>query len=531
MIKKYFFKQNSALYFIPFVAILVYCLISSINFNLHDFSNSYFSARLISDNLNSDKLFDIYEFNNYIWNLGYDDVLVDFYLNSPFTITVFYPLTFIENAYTAKLVFNIFSIILFTLSMYLLIKLKFKKKYWILLVLPFIFFIPIRNQILFGQSYFLVFSLIIFGFLFMENKREGIGASLISVAVLLKIFPVFYGVTLLFYKSWKAVLIGILTLLILVLFSIYISGFSLWETYVMEIIPNAIQNNSTVDFRYNAQSFDVLLRTLFIEDAYYNPNALFNNERLYVLIKWVFKSVIIAYAIGLSFKNKSNLFKLLSIWIVALFLLQSRTATYAQILWIVPAICFLNQKISTVKKIVFLLVLFIVCNIPVYKLESLPIVFKFSRLGFTLLLAFLFYSSFSVKLNLKWLVGVFIALTPLHLKVFENNKTIKSEYVLAEKEHFLVYDFFEKDETLFIKTLGKNGEEIVSTNIPLTSFNENIFEIEGNQILLEDKVILEDYSLKKKPVLVNNTTVYYLTDHHSRRGAYTLKKLSIEEIH
>ena len=111
----------------------------------------------------------------------------------------------------------------------------------------------------------------------------------------------------------------------------------------MEIIPNAIQNNSTVDFRYNAQSFDVLLRTLFIEDAYYNPNALFNNERLYVLIKWVFKSVIIAYAIGLSFKNKSNLFKLLSIWIVALFLLQSRTATYAQILWIVPAICFLNQ--------------------------------------------------------------------------------------------------------------------------------------------------------------------------------------------
>jgi hypothetical protein len=87
MIKKYFFKQNSALYFIPFVAILVYCLISSINFNLHDFSNSYFSARLISDNLNSDKLFDIYEFNNYIWNLGYDDVLVDFYLNSPFIYT------------------------------------------------------------------------------------------------------------------------------------------------------------------------------------------------------------------------------------------------------------------------------------------------------------------------------------------------------------------------------------------------------------------------------------------------------------
>jgi len=522
---------KTLLYFCPLLIVLSYSFYQSLAFNLHDFSNSYFSARMIREGVSPSHLFDIYEFNSYIWNLGYPDVLVDFYLNSPFTISFFYPLSYIENPYVAKAIFNFISIVLFCWSLYILIRKKLEGRYSLLLLLPILFFVPIRNQILFGQSYFLVFSLIIFGFLFMENKREGIGASLLSVAVLLKIFPVFYGVTLLFYKSWKAVLLGILTLLTLVLFSIYISGFSLWETYVMEIIPNAIQNNSTVDFRYNAQSFDVLLRTLFIEDAYYNPNALFNNERLYTLLKWVFKSVIIAFAIGLSSKNKNNLFKLLPIWIVALFLLQSRTATYAQILWIVPAICFLNQKISMTKKIVFLLVLFIVCNIPVYKLESLPIVFKFSRLGFTLLLAFLFYSSFSVKLNLKWLVGVFIALTPLHLKVFENNKTINSEYVLAEKEHFLVYDFFEKDETLFIKTLGKNGEEIVSTNIPVTSFNENIFEIEGNQILLDDKVILEDYSLKKKPVLVNNTTVYYLTDHHSRRGAYTIKKLSIEEIH
>lgn len=522
---------KTLLYFCPLLLVISYFFYQSLFFNLHDFSNSYFSARMIREGMSHSRLFDIYEFNSYIWNLGYTDVLVDFYINSPFTISFFYPFSYIENPYIAKAIFNLIGIVLFIWSLNELIQKKFNRKYSILLLLPILFFVPIRNQILFGQSYFLVFSLIIFGFLSIENKRIGIGVSLLSIAVLLKVFPVFYGVTLLFYKDWKAILFGILSLLIIILISIYISDYSLWETYIMDIIPNAVQNNSTVDFRYNAQSFDVFLRTLFIDDAYYNPNALFNSERLYVLIKWIFKSVIIAFAIGLSFKNKSNLFKLLSIWIVALFLLQSRTATYAQILWIIPAICLLNQKISTPKKAIFLFVLLIICNIPVYKLESLPLFIKFLRLWLTLLLAFLFYSNFSVKLNLKWLVGVFIILTPLHLKVFENKNPINSEYVLAEKKYFLVYDFFEKEGNLMIKSLGRNGEQIVNANIPVSSFNENILEIKGNQILLDEKVVLEDYSLKKKPVLVNNTMIYYLTDHHSRRGAYTLKKIIIEETH
>ena len=249
MVIKNFFKQTYTFYFIPFVTILVFWLISSINFNLHDFSNSYFSAKLIGEGISSDKLFDIYEFNNYIWDLGYEEVLVDFYLNSPFTITAFYPLTFIENAYTAKLVFNIFSIVLFLLSIFFLIKYKFKEKYWILLILPFIFFIPIRNQILFGQTYFLIFSLIIFSFILIEKKKEMIGSTLLSFAIILKIFPIFYGITLLFNKNWKSMVIGLLSSVFILLLSIYFSGYEIWENYILNILPNSIANNSTVGFR------------------------------------------------------------------------------------------------------------------------------------------------------------------------------------------------------------------------------------------------------------------------------------------
>ena len=525
------FNKFPLLYLGPLFLVLFYFLFQSLTYNIHDFSNSYFSAKLIRESLSSNLLFDIYEFNSYIWNLGYTNVLVDFYINSPFTITFFYPFTFIENPYIAKAIYNLISIVLFSWSLYLLVRYKFKKRYEILFFLPILFFVPIRNGILFGQSYFLIFALVVFGFLSIENKKEKLGVSLISIAVLLKIFPVFYGVALLFYKNWKAIMVGIISSLILISFSIVISGVPIWETYLLEILPNAIQNNSTVDFRYNAQSMDVFLKTLFIEDSYYNPDALFNNEQVYILLKWLFKSVVIALAVGLSFKNKKDLFRLLSFWVVALFLLQSRTATYAQILWFIPMICLLNQKISNIKKTVSLLILLIICNIPVYQLEPLPIFFKFLRLWFTILLSLLFFSSFSIKPDYKWFIMTLVVLLPLHLGIFKKTEKSISTYVLKEKEYFLIYDYFENEGSLHVKTLGKKGNQTINLNIPISAFNENISEVVGNQIKLGDQLILEDYSLKKKPVLVNNKELYYLTDHHSRRGAFTLKKINIEAIH
>ena len=525
------FNKFPLLYLGPLFFVLFYFLFQSLTYNIHDFSNSYFSSKLIRESLSSNLLFDIYEFNRYIWNLGYTNVLVDFYLNSPFTITFFYPFTFIENPYIAKAIYNLISIVLFSWSLYLLVRYKFKKRYEILFFLPILFFVPIRNGILFGQSYFLIFALVVFGFLSIENKKEKLGVSLISIAVLLKIFPVFYGVALLFYKNWKAIMVGIISSLILISFSIVISGVPIWETYLLEILPNAIQNNSTVDFRYNAQSMDVFLKTLFIEDSYYNPDALFNNEQVYILLKWLFKSVVIALAVGLSFKNKKDLFRLLSFWVVALFLLQSRTATYTQILWFIPMICLLNQKISNIKKTVSLLILLIICNIPVYQLEPLPIFFKFLRLWFTILLSLLFFSSFSIKPDYKWFIMSLVVLLPLHLGIFKKTEKSISTYVLKEKEYFLIYDYFENEGSLHVKTLGKKGNQTINLNIPISAFNENISEVVGNQIKLGDQLILEDYSLKKKPVLVNNKELYYLTDHHSRRGAFTLKKINIEAIH
>lgn len=523
-------SRITLLYISLLLVVLSYFLYQSLGFQLHDFSNSYFAAKLIRDGGSPNTLFTIYDFNAYIWGFGYTNELVDFYLNSPFTVTFFYPLTFIEDPYIAKAFFNLFGMTLFVGCVYKLIKRINPSLNYLLGLIPFLFFIPIRNQILFGQSYFLILSFVILGFLYVEKSKVKLGAGLMALAVLLKIVPVLYGLYLLFKKKWKSILYIGISILLFLLVSVLISGVNLWHTYLIDILPNAILNNSTVDFRYNAQSMDVFLKTIFVKDAYYNPDALFSNERFFYFFKWIYKSLVIGLAISLSIKLKEKAFLVLSIWVVTLFLIQSRTATYAQILWIIPLIGLLSTTGSKIKKILFVGVIFLISNIPMYELQNLPLFFKFSRLWLIILAAIIFFSSFNYKINNKWIFTFLILFLPLHSKLFMKVETDKSSYVLEKKEHFLIYDYFEKEGELYIKTLSKNGDETNKTNISVNSFQEEGLEVKGNQILWNNKVLLEDYSLKKKPVIVNENVLYYLTDHCSRRGAFTLKKLAIETI-
>jgi len=513
---------------LPLLLLLSFLFWKSLSFPLHDFANSYFPAHIVTNsNTPETILFDIYEYNSYIWDLGYNEVLADFYLNSPFNTVAFYPFTFTQDAYLAKSIFNFLSSLLFLLAIYNLFKRFGKNTLWFVILIPFIFYVPLRNQMLFGQTYFLIFALVVFSFLLIEKNKNSSGGLLLALAALLKVFPVAYGIPLLFKKKWKAVFLATIIGLVILSLSIWITGTNLWETYFFEVLPNAIKNKSTVSFQYNSQSIDVFLKTIFVQDAYYNPTAIFSNEQLYVFIKWLFKSIIIGIAISLSFSNKKSLFTLLCIWVVTLFLIQSRTATYAQILWIIPVLYILNCSLSKLNKIIFFIVLFLVCNLPISSLESLPVFFKFSRLWLTIILAVLFYASFHKRISYKYIALGFLILLPTHLDMFSKVDKDVSRYVLESKDYFMIFDFAKDGNQLTYDALGKKGKETKKTDILVSKFDSESCKIENNQIMLNGKQLTEDASLKKKPVLINDCEIYYLTDSRSRRGAFTIKKLNI----
>ena len=157
---------NRKLAFIPLTLICGVFFVKSISFPLHDYSNSYFPATLLIDNIQPEKVvYDIYDFNKYAWNKGYPEVFIDFYLNSPFTATFFYTFALIEDAYLSKAIFNLLSITMLLLASYLMYK-QLHINSWLIASIPFVFFVPIQNNLLYGQYYLLTLSLIGIGFLF-----------------------------------------------------------------------------------------------------------------------------------------------------------------------------------------------------------------------------------------------------------------------------------------------------------------------------------------------------------------------------
>lgn len=516
----------------PLALYCVFILYKSKDYSLHDFSNSYFPAQLAVNNIPpEDIVFDIYKFNKYAWDNLYREVLIDFYLNSPFTSTAFYPFALIDNAYTSKLLFSIISILLFLISIHILARKFIHGHEKVLFLLPILFYIPIRNHILFGQSYMLIFFLVVVGFIAIEKNKWIAGGTFLSLAALIKIFPIFYFLPLLLTNKRKVAFYIFFSTFGLVSISIFTSGFSFWYAYLFDVFPNSIINESTVDYHSSAQSITVFLKNIFLKDEYYNPSGLINSYWLYKLIGWIVKSIIIGLAVQLTFKFKNELFKVLAIWVVALFLLQTRTATYAQILWVIPSLIIYNSPFSKQLKLLFFGILLFVCNFPFHWLSNMPIGIRFLRMWLSLALGLLFFISLDKKVNFKFILATFLFLIPFQLKIFDltskNTNTFSSDYILEKKNIFIVYDFGKNEGKLFYKFFGPNGEDLFQTDIPIYTYDSTSCSIQSNQIFYNGQQLTDNHALKKKPVLINNCDVYYLTDHHGRRAAYTIKKINV----
>lgn len=526
---KFYLKNKDTLYFIPTIVLFIIVLIKSYFFQLHDFSNSFFPADIIKSNLSAEKIiFDIYEFNNYIWSQGYTDVFADFYINSPFNAFLLYPFTFLSSVFTAKLIFNLIGCFLFLFSIYKLCITEIKKDLKWLLLLPLLFYVPIRNQILFGQSYFIVVSLLIFSYLALKKNKDNLASLLLSMAILIKIFPILFLTIFIFNKKYSIILKTCLASIGLILLSTVFLGPNIWLTYILDVIPNAILNKSIVNYQYNAQSLEVFFKRIFLFDAYYNPTASLSSFPLYVILKLILKSIIFGFAIQLSLLKRKDLFALFSIWIVTLFLVQSSISTYTQILWIIPFVYIFKNSNNIFLKYSFLSVLLLICNFPFDSFLNFNVFVKFSRLWFMILLAIIFFSSFGLRIKYRFMALVFLAFTPFQLWSFNQNRETVSTYVLEKQESFIVYDYFVKDNLINYSGIGKNGPYSKSTNILVSSMDSTQCFIKNNQIFYNNKQLTFDYSLKKKPLLINNSSVYYLTDLNSRRGAFTIKKIILK---
>ena len=515
--------KSIILKYYPFLPLFLLCFFyayKAIDFPVHDFANYYFGGTfLVEGHFNSDIYFP-YEFNKAISDSGHKNIFVSYAPNTPFTAVCFLALTIFSLA-TAKLVFNSISIVLLVFSICRLFN-YYKIDFRYALLIPILFLVPIKNNLLFGQVYFLLFFLLSEGWLAYEKRHWKSMSIFWSLAILLKVFPIMLVLFLVFKKQWKPAFYLTVFGFLLTGISFFFTGIDIWIFYLEEVLPKAAKGEIATAFVSNYQSVFMFLKELLVFDAADNPKSVFNLPVLFSALMMGFKIGLLTVCYFVS-RRVSNALFVFSFWILIMILLSPYGSTYTFILLLFLLLELLKSETSNVKKAIFCVILFLICNVPLSLFIQNSFPFSYLRLFLLLLLFALFLYQFRRKIS--WQIVVISSLVPTILVlIFEKEEVMKSNIAQANLP-ILIYDYQIKDNQLTYFYWNEKGEN--KTSIPFKSASSKALDIKKNQIILKNNMVTFDNSHKVKPLLVDGKTVIYLSDYGRGIGFYTLRTLNL----
>ncbi|WP_053990975.1 glycosyltransferase family 87 protein [Mangrovimonas sp. TPBH4] len=497
--------------------VCLYVLAKSFQFEIHDFANYYFGSTMLRDGTFGPDTYFPKQFNQYVFDLGYPNLFLSYAPNTPFLALAFLPFTLVPLL-IAKLIFNSISIALLCISIFRLQKIyKFDSIF--LLLLPIVFFIPIKNNILFGQVYLLLLFLLTEGFIAYHQKRFHTMALLWCFAIALKVFPIILLGFLLFRKEFKALahLIGWGLLFIIV--GLLIFGLDFWGFYISEVLFKA--NNGEIAGAYvnNYQSMYMFLKRLFVYHSFENTSVLFKSFSLFKACLLAFKIAILGSLIYITKQAKNSLL-VFSLWLLGSILISPYGSTYTFLL-LMPLYLAISQiRASNAFKITCAFLLFSICNSGYFQIDIFP--FNYLRLCLLLSLTGMILFHLKTVINFKTLgivVGVFFGLA-----FFISSKPQSHSTILNVKTPILTYDFELKNDSLFYEFWNKSGAQIESLAFPFQTVDSLSVTIKDNQLFLGNQQLTNNHSNKLKPVVVDGR-ILYLSDEGQGIGFYKLRIL------
>jgi hypothetical protein len=506
---------------IPVLLLCVFCTYRAIYFPIHDFSNYYFGGYFVVENHFTPNLYFPYYFNKEIVALGHQPLFAGFAPNSPFLALLFCPFTLLPLA-TAKLVFNCISVVLFICSLSRLISYYKINPIYVLLV-PIVFLVPIKNNLLFGQVYFLLFFLLSESWLSYEKKQFKKTGIFLSLAILLKVFPLLLVLLFLFKKQFKPFIYTLIFCSILVFITTLFCGFDVWFFYAQNVLVKASNGGIASAYVVNYQSVFMFLKKLLVFDETQNPDAFFNQPQLFSALLMAFKIGLIAIGFYISKKITDSLF-VFSYWILAMIMISPYGSTYTFILLLFPYFAFTKTEISNLKKGTLLVLLFLTDNLLLRFFTDNPFPFSYLRL-FVLTLFFILFVSIVYK-TINWKMVSMVSIIPMFLLFLSNkNELQSSSYFFKKSSPLLIHDYKVNNNQLTYFYWNENGENAKS--IPVESQNSRLLELKENQVFYNQKQLTFDKSNKLKPILINAQTILYLSDYDRGIGFYTLRKLDL----
>lgn len=511
--------RYTSYYPIAFLAVLLgYFIYAAAGAPLSDYANYYFGSQALLHG-NYLQVYDTYSLNVLIAEKGFTGVFGSYTPFPPFTSVVIAPFLLLPVT-ASKIVFNIFSATLFVWVLVRTIK-YFSIPSRVVWFIPILFFIPLRNNIFFGQAYLLLFALLLEGFI-AYKKGKIIAASLLwAVVIVFKVFPVVVVFFLLAKKQYKQAMYCAAACISLVMVSVVLNGLASWQYYVFTIFPRANMGELNNSYIYLHQSALMLMKNLFVYDEVQNPQVLYNSLPLFIIVMALFKGALLACCVGITLNKKTSSFIAFAGWIIASLLLSPNGSSYSLVLLLIPLLALANSK--QVYVYVGMVLITLICSISVQSLAQWPLLLKFPRLYLMLLFFFLLLLVGRARFPLKAGIAFFALLLFAELPKLFGPKD-NSTYLLKQKLP-LLYDYTIKNNRLVYYYWDEKGSHETKTDYEVQAATTEDVYIQNNQLYYKDKQLTATPDRKQQVLLVNGTDIIYLSDKNRGFKFYALRRI------
>jgi hypothetical protein len=519
-------------YYIPLLLLSGACIRHAVSVPLSDFAGYYFGSRelLLGHYANA---YDMQSLNFLIAAQGYKGIFISYAPFPPFTSLVFSPFLLFPP-YLSKLLFDCCSTGFFLVTLYRSCRF-FSLPPLIPLLAPLIFFIPIVNNMFFGQSYLLLTCLLLEGYMAYRKQKIFLSSFFWAIAILFKLFPVLILLFLLFRKKYREAVFLCGACLLLMIPTLAINGFTAWKFYLLEIVPRVNNGELNDPFTAAFQSVFMMAKNLFVADRLVKGHPFLENRYLFILTMAIFRASVLSSSIMLTLRQKGNDLLSFSVWVTASMLLSPNGSSYSLILLIIPLMALCQRIDAQWRETIFprpgtiqllaapMILLFIICNLPVQRFASLPTLLQFPRLYLILLFFILVLTQEKKRFSAR----LFLALSLLFILpgILRPPRSDDSSYLLKKEEHLFIYDYSVLNGKLVYYYWDDSGAREVETDFPLLSLSDKDLAIRNNQIWYQGLQLTTSPDNKRKALLTDGGAIIYLSDKDRGIGFYTLRML------
>jgi len=334
-------------------AYFIYFVVINASRSTHGFATYYTASKLLSEGENVSRFYYDDWFSGNVKRFV-SEVYEIYNVNMPTTSLIILPLVNFDYS-TARIIWTIFNfIILFAVVLFLIQKFNFKEFWTPLILILFLSYQPLYANILFGQAYILIFCLLTVAWYAYVSGNEKLLGVAIGLIFILKSTSFIFWLFLLVQRRWRSLVWGLLTVSVVILFSLPWIGFDVWQTYAEKITGFVSNPSLNVTAYQTLHSFFHHLTTFSKE---WNPEPLFNLPLLGNLLSILSLLIIVAVSSFIAFKqNKSEI--AFGIFIIVGLIISPVSLDYHYTILLLPILILINnvQKDSMLMHWVMILI-------------------------------------------------------------------------------------------------------------------------------------------------------------------------------